>query len=102
MLVDLVRMRSAVWMLLITLLSAPIGCARTSPFVDDAGVPLVEPTLALSSTEATVCLYRPFKFGSGLASPLLLIDGQPKVLLHNAGYTQYHCKPGEAFHTCSL
>lgn len=42
-----------------------------------------------------MCLYRPFKFGSGFASPLLLIDGQPKVLLHNAGYTRISLKHGK-------
>lgn len=70
------------------------ACARTSPYVDNLGTPLVDPQIAASQMEATLLIYRPFRFGSGLASPLILVDGEPTVLLHNEGYTRIFLKPG--------
>ncbi len=37
----------------------------------------------------------PFRFGSGLASPHVTIDGESVVLLHNAGYTRILLSPGK-------
>ena len=85
--VHLTDIRLTLCCVAIVLLGAPGGCARTSPFVDSAGTPLVSPHLMPSTTGAVLCMYRPFKFGSGLASPLVLVDGHPKVLMHNSGYT---------------
>lgn len=92
--VNFVDMRPTIWVLTIALLGASVGCARTSPFVDNDGVPLVEGKLKPNSTEAVLCVYRPFKFFAGLASPLIMIDGRPRVLLHNAGYTYLALSPG--------
>ena len=72
-----------------------IACARTSPFVDDFGVTLADPKIVPEPTKATLCIYRPFRFGSGLASPLVLIDGESAVLLHNSGKTRIFLSPGK-------
>jgi hypothetical protein len=81
--------------LLVTVFVCLTGaCARTSPYVDEAGNLILDPQLVAKSGEATLCVYRPFRFGSGLASPLVLIDGKPAVLLHNAGYTRLFLTPG--------
>ena len=75
----------------IFLLSA---CARTSPHVDDHGSPMVDPHLVAKPTQAILCIYRPFAFGSGLASPLITIDREPTLILHNAGIPEtIHWKP---------
>src|SRR5690349_19585123 len=80
------------FVLFIVLLSA---CARTSPFVDGFGVPIIDPHLVPQPTNAILCIYRPFRFGSGLASPHITIDGDSAVLLHNAGYTRILLSPGK-------
>src|SRR5262249_34955748 len=82
-------------LLLVTAFACSIGaCARTSPYVDQAGNPILDPQLVAKSGEATLCIYRPFRFGSGLASPLVFIDGKAAVLLHNSVYTRLFLVPG--------
>ena len=92
------------WVLSVAVFVCMIGaCARTSPYVDQSGNPIIDPQLAAGPAQATLCIYRPFRFGSGLASPRVLIDGKPAVLLHNAGYTRLFLTPGshavEAVHS---
>jgi hypothetical protein len=87
------RLKLWFWLVLpIVLLSA---CARTSPFVNESGIPIIDPHLVPEPTNAILCIYRPFRFGSGLASPHVTIDGEPSVLLHNAGYTRIFLSPGK-------
>ena len=71
------------------------ACARTSPYVDGQGIPMIDPQLEATPAEATLCIYRPFRFSSGLASPLILIDGERAVVLHNAGYARIFLWPGK-------
>ena len=92
------------WVLIVAVFVCVIGaCARTSPYVDQAGNPITDPQLVARPAEATLCIYRPFRFGSGLASPRVIIDGKPALLLHNAGYTRLFLTPGnhtvEAIHS---
>lgn len=83
---------STTMLLPVFLLSA---CARTSPYVDDRGLPMVDPHVVAKPTQATLCIYRPFAFGSGLASPLITLDREPTLVLHNAGYTRVIVEPGK-------
>ncbi len=59
------RLNLWVWLILpIVLLSA---CARTSPFVDETGIPIIDPQVVPEPTQAILCIYRPS--GSDLALP---------------------------------
>jgi uncharacterized protein DUF2846 len=88
-------MRLKLWALIVLPLFFLSACARTSPFVDELGVPILDPQLDPEPTKATLCIYRPFRFGSGLASPHVTIDGKSAVLLHSAGYTRVYLSPGK-------
>jgi hypothetical protein len=76
------------------------GCvfSRDSPFVDEAGNPVISPPLPQDQSMAVVFFYRPPRFGLSGVSPTLSVYGQRELLvgrLHNSGYTWIRIPPGK-------
>src|SRR5262245_4959797 len=71
---------------------------RDSPFVDDAGQPMLSPPLPQDPNIATVFFYRPPRFGLAGVSPTISVYGKSELLvgrLHNSGYTWVTMPPGK-------
>jgi hypothetical protein len=76
-----------------------VSCvARNSPFVDDAGNPIVSPPIPQDSNKAVVFFYRPPRFGRAAVSAPVVMSGKSEVLvgrLPNASYTWVTVPPGK-------
>jgi len=68
-----------------------VSCiARSSPFVDDAGNPILSPPIPQDSNKAVIFFYRPPRLGRGGVSAPVIITGKKDLLvgrLPNASYT---------------
>jgi len=75
------------------------GCiARSSPFVDDAGNPIVSPPMPQDSNNAVIVFYRPPRLGRGGMSAPVVISSKKDLLvgrLPNASYTWVTMPPGK-------
>lgn len=72
--------------LVISILSALVGCAAPGP--------IFEP-LAQKEESAVLYIYRPSKFAGGGTYPHIYIDGKEKFPLRNGGYLSFYLSPGE-------
>jgi len=77
-----------------------VGCVfqRTSPFVDDAGNPVLSPPIREDPNKAVILLYRPASFYAGGVSPTILVAGNPALCISkipNGAYTWVELPPGQ-------
>lgn len=83
--------------LLVTLLTSCVF-QRDSPFVDDAGNPIVSPPIPQDSSKAVVFFYRPGRLGRAGVSAPVVISGKSELLvgrLPNSAYTWVTVPPGK-------
>ena len=71
---------------------------RDSPFVDDAGNPILSPPIPNDSDKAVVFFYRPGRLGRGAVSPPVVVSGKSELLvgrLPNSAHTWITVPPGK-------
>src|SRR5262245_62171027 len=71
---------------------------RTSPFVDDAGNPIVSPAIPQDLNKAVIFFYRPGRLGRAAVSPPVVVSGKSELLvghLPNSAYTWVAVPPGK-------
>jgi hypothetical protein len=76
-----------------------VGCiARSSPFVDDAGNPILSPAIPQDANKAVIFFYRPPRLGRGAVSAPVVMSGKSELLvgrLPNSSYTWMTAPPGK-------
>ncbi len=82
--------------LLIIWFSIISGCASVKDLFKPTPIgPPFELEEKNDSQNVTIYLYRPWRFGSGLASPLITINGEEILILRNGGYTRINATIGQ-------
>src|SRR5690242_18082725 len=76
-----------------------VSCiARNSPFVDDAGNPILSPPIPQDSNKAVIFFYRPPRLGRAAVSAPVVLSGKRELLvgrLPNSAYTWVTVAPGK-------
>jgi hypothetical protein len=76
-----------------------VSCvARNSPFVDDAGNPILSPEIPQDSNKAVIFFYRPPRLGRAAVSAPVVMSGKNELLvgrLPNSAYTWVTAPPGK-------
>jgi hypothetical protein len=76
-----------------------VSCiARNSPFVDDAGNPILSPAIPQDSNKAVIFFYRPPRLGRSAVSAPVILSGKSELLvgrLPNSAYMWVTVLPGK-------
>lgn len=89
----LTRFKKAV--ILITIGMITSGCVGDMPpMIGNANGPSFSMIRSIDQENALLYIYRPERFGSGLATPLVYINAEKALFLNNNGYAVMQLTPG--------